>query len=150
MISSTRAGTCPYGYGSSDSPVVESTEEHANHTRQLSDIIYPTELFTCSSDSKVLTTVDTFTVGDYEEIVLAVIDKYLDVDGTVGDNYNPRGNFVGCMVRTAGHDFMDYRVDEDNKGGSDGCMNFEDGDNTGVVSCITESGVLDIYDDWCS
>lgn len=44
---------------------------------------------------------------------------------------------------------MDYRVGEEHTGGSDGCINFDDADNTGLVSCVTESGLLDVYDDYC-
>jgi hypothetical protein len=38
------------------------------------------------------------------------------------------------MVRTAGHDFMDFRIDVNGKqvGGSDACMNFLDPDNNGI------------------
>ena len=36
------------------------------------------------------------------------------------------------MLRLAGHDFMDFRTDEKKKGGSDGCINFEDPDNKGL------------------
>ena len=82
---------------------------------------------------------------------MAVHEKYLLVDGTTGDNYNPRGEFVGCFVRLAGHDFMDYRIGGTDgfAGGSDGCINFNDGDNAGLANCVTNSGVLEIYENWC-
>lgn len=46
------------------------------------------------------------------------------------------------MLRLAGHDFMDFRtyMEEDGtvktSGGSDGCVNFEDADNTGLPQCL--------------
>ena len=35
------------------------------------------------------------------------------------------------------------------EGGSDGCMNFEDMDNTGLPSCVDKIGIVDIYQEWC-
>ena len=55
--------------------------------------------------------------------------------------------YAACLLRLAGHDFMDYR----NKGGvetggSDGCINFNDPDNTGLPGCMKWTGIKDIYD----
>jgi len=53
-----------------------------------------------------------------------------------------KSGFAGCLVRVAGHDLMDFRygnLDEDNSptsGGSDGCINFMDLDNTGLSACL--------------
>lgn len=68
----------------------------------------------------------------YEDIVHDVIMQYQAVDGTIADNKNDRGEFVGCLLRQAGHDFMDFRPDSENPGGSDGCMDYEDPDNMGL------------------
>lgn len=58
--------------------------------------------------------------------------------------------FAGCLVRLAGHDFMDYRNNSGTvSGGSDGCVNFEDPDNKGLVECLTASGVASAYNDYC-
>jgi hypothetical protein len=56
----------------------------------------------------------------------------------VTPSFNPRAAFAGCLVRAAGHDFMDFRINADNttSGGMDGCINFLDGDNAGLQSCI--------------
>jgi len=43
---------------------------------------------------------------------------------------------VGCLLRQAGHDFMDYRPDDPNVGGSDGCIHFDDPDNKGIPECV--------------
>lgn len=34
-------------------------------------------------------------------------------------------------------------------GGSDGCVNFEDGDNAGLPTCLAWTGIASIYEDWC-
>ena len=34
-------------------------------------------------------------------------------------------------------------------GGSDGCVNFEDGDNAGLASCLAWTGINSIYEKWC-
>ena len=48
------------------------------------------------------------------------------------------------MLRCAGHDFMDYRKDDNNKGGADGCINFNDGDNAGLDICLPRFTVNDL------
>jgi len=39
---------------------------------------------------------------------------------------------------------MDFRLNEDNAGGADGCISFEDTDNKGLPSCLKKFGVADI------
>lgn len=34
-------------------------------------------------------------------------------------------------------------------GGSDGCVNFLDKDNAGLVSCLYNTGINEIYNEWC-
>ena len=87
----------------------------------------------------------------YMDIVSDVNAKYEEVDSTVSDNLNPRAKFAGCLVRTAGHDFMDYReVSGVASGGSDGCINFADGDNTGLADCLESSGLPAVFEDYCT
>jgi hypothetical protein len=54
---------------------------------------------------------------------------------------------AGCLIRFSGHDFMDYRIG--NGHGADGCMNFNDGDNAGLSSCVQSSGLAEVYDAVC-
>jgi len=61
---------------------------------------------------------------------------------------NPRGSFVGCLLRAAGHDFMDYRVDEEHQGGSDGCINFNDPDNAGLQKCLEFHEIPELYSNY--
>jgi len=46
----------------------------------------------------------------------------------------PQADFAGCVLRIAGHDFMDFQAGAG--GGSDGCVDFEDPDNTGLAPCM--------------
>lgn len=66
------------------------------------------------------------------------------------------------MIRLAGHDMMDFRYQyakdangNDTKkvisatGGSDGCVNFFDKDNMGLVQCIQKTNIVKAYDEHC-
>lgn len=76
--------------------------------------------------------------------------KYESVDATVEDNKNDRAEFVGCLLRQAGHDFMDYRPDEKKWkiGGPDGCMDYDDPDNKGLPECLHRFGIPEVYEKW--
>ena len=64
----------------------------------------------------------------------------------VGPNVNKKGGFAACLVRLAGHDFMDFRNDGGTqKGGSDGCIDFSDHNNAGLIECINESNIVATY-----
>ena len=77
------------------------------------------------------------TVANYKAIAADVIAKYEAVADTIADNTNPRAKFAGCIIRTVGHDFMDYRNNGGTEsGGADGCMAFSDADNTGLPTCL--------------
>ena len=46
----------------------------------------------------------------------------------------------------AGHDLMDFRNNSGVlKGGPDGCVNFNDSDNTGLAYCFSISNFLPVY-----
>lgn len=64
---------------------------------------------------------------DYTAIAEDVIAVY---DAKDDDS---KKNMAACILRLAGHDFMDYRyIDGVASGGSDGCVNFNDADNAGL------------------
>jgi len=57
-------------------------------------------------------------------------------------NTTNKNTYAACLVRLAGHDFMDYRNNSGvETGGSDGCVNFNDADNKGLASCLATTGV---------
>eukprot|EP00971_Amphidinium_carterae_P311566 6192475-Amphidinium_carterae.1 len=45
----------------------------------------------------------------------------------------PQADWAGCVLRVAGHDFMDFG---DGEGGSDGCLDLFDPDNAGLPECL--------------
>lgn len=59
---------------------------------------------------------------------------------------------AGCLIRLAGHDLMDFRRHPDGRwtGGSDGCINFKDGDNKGLKSCIKAQEIQKVYGELCT
>jgi hypothetical protein len=101
-----------------------------------------------------LRTSDNFTTQEYEDVAESVNELYEEAEDKTA--------FAGCLVRLAGHDFMDFRYSFKNKedgtpsksainqrGGVDGCINFNDKENKGLVECIEKSGVLKAYDKYC-
>jgi hypothetical protein len=94
---------------------------------------HPSEIFLCPSfgiiDEKPISGIPKtleLTSKLYEEVVQEVNKAY--------ELSNDKSGFAGCLVRVAGHDFMDYR--KNGGGGSDGCINFNDEDNKGLSTCI--------------
>jgi hypothetical protein len=66
------------------------------------------------------------------DIAQSIIKQFELLPDVSFDNVNIRGNYAGCLVRLVGHDFMDFRRNDENQGGSDGCVNFLDPDNLGL------------------
>jgi len=107
----------------------------------------PSELFTCSSGTtSSVRTPDSFSIETYESIVSDVLARYEEL----ADSAIPwaQKTFAGCVVRFAGHDFMDFREDDNGvtSGGSDGCVNFADPDNKGLAECLSAFAVPDLYE----
>jgi len=46
-----------------------------------------------------------------------------------------QADLAGCILRMAGHDFMDFDV-KTGKGGSDGCTDMDDDNNAGLAECL--------------
>lgn len=67
------------------------------------------EIFTCPGGAPATTPTVNKTNAKYEAIVSSIITKWNSISATVTDNNNPRGSYAGCLVRLAGHDFMDFR-----------------------------------------
>ena len=56
------------------------------------------------------------------------------------------------MLRLAGHDFVDFRVNDNGstQGGSDGCINFGDPDHRGTMLCMQEFELNEAYQPFCT
>lgn len=52
----------------------------------------------------------------------------------------PSADVSGCILRFAGHDFMDFLGTHDEQGGSDGCVDLDHPDNAGLLKCFGPGG----------
>lgn len=105
---------------------------------------YPSQIFTCSKANKTLqTNTTTFNPDLYSTVAIEVMALF---DASIAQQ-----DFAGCLVRLAGHDLMDFRMNADNttSGGSDGCVLFDDPDNAGLKECIAATNVASVYDNHC-
>jgi len=63
-----------------------------------------------------------------------------------------QADYAGCVLRMAGHDFMDYDP-SDGSGGSDGCTDMNNPDNGGLSKCLVDGefsrSISDVYEDFC-
>jgi len=145
---------CPFGYGASskeETDEVEVPEEvKGAHPRVQAGETYLSELYTCGTTAPTVTPTNNKTNAQYEAIVSTIIAKWNSISSTVTDNSNPRGSYAGCLVRLAGHDFMDFRFGTSNTGGSDGCLNFNDADNGGLATCLGENTTIADYQTHCA
>jgi hypothetical protein len=107
-------------------------------------------LFSCST-SAVMTT-QSMTSKDYDDVSTAVTNLYHTLDDGCTAQSCPQADFAGCVLRLAGHDFMDFKPGDG--GGSDACTNLDDEDNVGLRDCLQggEHGVSlqDAYKHFCS
>jgi len=65
----------------------------------------------------------------------------------------PVAQLAGCIVRMAGHDFMDYlpTAISGQTGGADGCIDFTDSDNGGLSDCLASGQNLGlVYAKYCT
>ena len=138
------AAKCPFGYGS------DSTQEHSFvAVSNAAEILYPSQVLTCASGATQQTT--EMTPDSYKDLAVGVIDIYHAEAGL------SKKDFAGCIVRLAGHDFMDFRYKQENgvgknvpsSGGSDGCVNFADPDNAGLQTCLAGTGLQQLYSSVC-
>jgi catalase (peroxidase I) len=138
-VTVTQAGKCPFGF---------TADNALAQTHKPSDITYPNEYFKCRGKAMKKTT--NFTFADYRLVANDIIRQYEQHPDTHGDNKNPRGKYAACLVRLVGHDFMDFRKDNHNKGGADGCLDFSDPDNLGLEQCIQNFKIQDVYAKHCT
>lgn len=108
----------------------------------------PTVLLPCEHDHTTVTTA-CMTTQDYDRVADRVVDIHTSINATQG------ADLAGCLIRFVGHDAMDYDPSPSSMtwGGVDGCVNFNDPDNTGLAECLTgDNGapsVATLYQSYC-
>ena len=83
----------------------------------------------------------TFSEELYDQVARAVVAQMQRLPVTCTSSTCPRADFVGCVVRMAGYDLMDYRTGAPSSGGSDGCIAFSDTENRGLGACLAGDDV---------
>jgi len=91
------------------------------------------------------------TEAEYDGITAKVQALYDSLPLTCTATECPQADWAGCVLRMAGHDFMDYK---DGVGGADGCVDMTDADNAGLAQCLYQGefgvSIADAYADFCT
>lgn len=102
-------------------------------------------------EGKQALTTESMTFEDYDSIFNKVESLYQTLPDTCNATYCPQADWAGCVLRMAGHDFMDYA---DGEGGSDACIDMDDIDNLGLAECLHEGefgiSMADAFVDFCT
>lgn len=91
----------------------------------------PYYLMTCP-DNAVLTTTS-MTCEKYDEVSSSVAGLLQALPQQCNADSCPQADWAGCVLRMAGHDFMDFH---ENAGGADACTDMSDPDNAGLAACL--------------
>jgi len=87
----------------------------------------------------------------YDAINLEIREMLSKMPSVCNERMCPQAEFAGCLLRMAGHDFMDYY---DGSGGSDACTDMHAADNAGLLACLVEGEwdykVHDVYAKYCT
>ena len=70
---------------------------------------------------------------------MAVEGLWASLNTTCNSTFCPQADWAGCVLRLAGHDFMDF---DGEKGGADGCLDFADQDNAGLQACLNQGSTV--------
>lgn len=113
--------------------------------------VFPYEMMTCPGE-QALTTRQMLS-SDYDAVIAKVQGLYNGLSKKCDGDVCPQADWAGCVLRIAGHDFMDY-VKKDGRGGSDGCLDLSDPDNAGLADCMYQGAdhgvsIADAYVDFC-
>ena len=102
--------------------------------------------------ANAITITPSFSSAQYYAIVADIKALLAAQDQTCSGSTCPVARLAGCIVRMAGHDFMDYTPSAaaGQTGGADGCVDFEDSDNNGLESCMAYGVNLGaVYSNYC-
>jgi len=92
---------------------------------------YPHDFMKC--DGQVAIQTKCMTAAGYDSISSSIQTLYNKLPTECNEDFCPQADWAGCVLRMAGHDFMDF---DGQKGGADGCVNFGDLDNKGLKECL--------------
>lgn len=114
--------------------------------------ITPQALMDCPAGEPIVTT-QCMNPDDYA----AIEDSIRQIMGVLGDHCGaeecPQADWAGCVLRMAGHDFMDFDP-ASGRGGSDACTDMEDPDNKGLQECLAHGefgfSLRDVYQHHCT
>jgi len=112
----------------------------------------PQALMDCPGGAAVAAT-ECMSLDDY----VAIEDGIRQIMGLLGDRCGaeecPQADWAGCVLRMAGHDFMDFDSTSGH-GGSDACTNMDDPDNRGLQECLAHGefgfSLRDVYHHHCT
>eukprot|EP00927_Polykrikos_kofoidii_P038076 TRINITY_DN3234_c0_g1_i1.p1 TRINITY_DN3234_c0_g1~~TRINITY_DN3234_c0_g1_i1.p1 ORF type:complete len:493 (-),score=75.59 TRINITY_DN3234_c0_g1_i1:130-1572(-) len=95
--------------------------------------VYPHEIMDCPAGA-VLTT-PTMTFAMYDTVAASVAASLVGIPSQCTAVSCPQADWAGCVLRMAGHDFMDFANGE---GGSDACTDIAESDNAGLQACLLD------------
>lgn len=78
----------------------------------------------------------------YDQVAGSVAALYNSLPGACTGDICPQAEWAGCVLRMAGHDFMDFDSTT-GLGGADACTDMDAADNAGLLACLAhgENGV---------
>ncbi|CAJ1335279.1 unnamed protein product [Effrenium voratum] len=118
--------------------------------RQGTTTTWASPYFMVSCPGTQVMTTQSMTEAEYDSIVAEVQGLYNSLPSTCTATECPQADWAGCVLRMAGHDFMDYK---DGEGGADGCVDLTDPDNLGLKECLYEGefgiSIADAYEHFC-
>lgn len=120
---------------------------------RVANAMSPHEIMSVKCPNPVLATSSTANLETYDRIKSGIMGLYDKLSPVCDTNNCEQGDFAGCVLRMTGHDFMDF---DDGVHGADGCVDFDDPDNTGLKACLAGEGefqkgatLSDVYKDYC-
>eukprot|EP00448_Togula_jolla_P012919 CAMPEP_0170593150 /NCGR_PEP_ID=MMETSP0224-20130122/13294_1 /TAXON_ID=285029 /ORGANISM="Togula jolla, Strain CCCM 725" /LENGTH=677 /DNA_ID=CAMNT_0010917083 /DNA_START=45 /DNA_END=2076 /DNA_ORIENTATION=+ len=132
--SSEDGGEDSGGSGDEDSAAGRVEEDEEQPLRRSFDS--PSWMMQCPSGATLTTRCMSSHL--YDTIVDQVQQLMRRLSSRCDTNSCDQADFLGCVVRMAGHDFMDFDP-ATGTGGSDACTNMEHEDNGGLAECLFDS-----------
>eukprot|EP00435_Cladocopium_sp_Y103_P016967 s907_g4.t1 len=147
LLQALKGSGVPYFRGTA-----KETKEHHMDVLKGPAGLFPYNLMTCQGEQTVST--KGMTSAKYDEVLNKVMELYNRLDSTCEAENCPRAEWSGCVLRIAGHDFMDYNP-QTHTGGANGCIDLSDPDNGGLAECLytgAEFGIsiADAYEFFCT